>query len=54
VTYRANLGWRHLELVRSLGAEWRLPGRIANDVASGGVAVIGAVLLAHDGWAPES
>ena len=37
-TYSANLGWRHLELVRSLGAEWRLPVRIANDVASGGVA----------------
>ena len=26
-TYSANLGWRHLELVRSLGAEWRLPVR---------------------------
>jgi glucokinase len=25
-------------LVRSLGAGWRLPVRIANDVASGGVA----------------
>jgi glucokinase len=37
-TYSANLGWRHLELVRSLGAAWRLPVRIANDVASGGVA----------------
>jgi len=37
-TYSANLGWRNLELVRSLGAEWRLPVRIANDVASGGVA----------------
>jgi glucokinase len=37
-TYSANLGWRDLELVRSLGAEWRLPVRIANDVASGGVA----------------
>jgi glucokinase len=37
-TYSANLGWRDLELVRSLGAAWRLPVRIANDVASGGVA----------------
>ncbi len=37
-TYSANLGWADLELVRSLGAEWRLPVRIANDVASGGVA----------------
>jgi len=37
-TYSANLGWRDLELVRSLGAEWRLPVQIANDVASGGVA----------------
>jgi len=37
-TYSANLGWRDLELVESLGAEWRLSVRIANDVASGGVA----------------
>jgi glucokinase len=37
-TYSANIGWRDLELVRSLGAQWRLPVRIANDVASGGVA----------------
>ena len=37
-TYSANIGWRDLELVRSLGAEWRVPVRIANDVASGGVA----------------
>ena len=37
-TCSANLGWHHLELVRSLGAEWRLPVRIANGVASGGVA----------------
>src|SRR6201747_1532889 len=37
-TYSANIGWRDLELVRSLGAEWRLPVRIANDVAAGGVA----------------
>jgi glucokinase len=37
-TYSANIGWRDLELVRSLGAEWRLSVRIANDVASGGVA----------------
>jgi glucokinase len=37
-TYSVNIGWRDLELVRSLGAEWRLPVRIANDVASGGVA----------------
>ncbi len=37
-TYSANLGWADLELVRSLGAEWRLPVRVANDVASGGVA----------------
>jgi glucokinase len=37
-TYSANLGWRDLELVRSLGAAWRLPVRIANDVAAGGVA----------------
>jgi glucokinase len=37
-TYSANVGWRDLELVRSLGAAWELPVRIANDVASGGVA----------------
>ncbi len=37
-TYSANIGWRDLELVQSLGARWRLPVRIANDVASGGVA----------------
>lgn len=37
-TYSANIGWRDLELVRSLGARWRVPVRIANDVASGGVA----------------
>ena len=37
-TYSANIGWRDLELVRSLGAQWELPVRIANDVASGGVA----------------
>ena len=37
-TYSANIGWRDLELVRSLGAEWGLPVRIANDVAAGGVA----------------
>jgi glucokinase len=37
-TYSANIGWRDLELVRALGAAWRLPVRIANDVASGGVA----------------
>ena len=37
-TYSANIGWRDLELVRSLGAEWRVPVRIANDVAAGGVA----------------
>jgi glucokinase len=37
-TYSANIGWRELELVRSLGAEWELPVRIANDVAAGGVA----------------
>ena len=37
-TYSANIGWRELEMVRSLGAAWRLPVRIANDVASGGVA----------------
>jgi glucokinase len=37
-TYSANIGWSDLELVRSLGAEWGLPVRIANDVASGGVA----------------
>jgi glucokinase len=37
-TYSANIGWRDLELVRALGAEWRLPVRIANDVAAGGVA----------------
>ena len=37
-TYSANIGWRDLELVRSLGAEWRLPVQIANDVAAGGVA----------------
>ena len=37
-TYSANIGWRDLELVRSLGAAWRVPVRIANDVAAGGVA----------------
>jgi glucokinase len=37
-TYSANIGWRDLELVRHLGAEWRLPVQIANDVAAGGVA----------------
>ena len=37
-TYSANIGWRDLELVRSLGARWQLPVRIANDVAAGGVA----------------
>ncbi len=37
-TYSANIGWRDLELVRTLRAEWQLPVRIANDVASGGVA----------------
>jgi glucokinase len=37
-TYSANIGWRDLELVRSLGGEWRVPVRIANDVAAGGVA----------------
>ena len=37
-TYSANIGWRDLELVRALGAEWRVPVRIANDVAAGGVA----------------
>jgi glucokinase len=37
-TYSANIGWRDLELVRSLGDEWGLPVRIAHDVASGGVA----------------
>jgi glucokinase len=37
-TYSANIGWRDLELVRSLGAAWRLPVRVGNDVASGGVA----------------
>ena len=37
-TYSANIGWRDLELVRFLGAEWQLPVQIANDVAAGGVA----------------
>ncbi len=37
-TYSANIGWRDLELVRSLGDRWGLPVRIANDVAAGGVA----------------
>jgi glucokinase len=37
-TYSANIGWRDLELVRSLGDAWGLPVRIANDVAAGGVA----------------
>ena len=37
-TYSANIGWRDLELVRSLEAQWQLPVRIANDVAAGGVA----------------
>jgi glucokinase len=36
--YSANIGWRDLELVRSLGDGWQLPVRIANDVAAGGVA----------------
>src|SRR3954451_2792772 len=49
-TYSANLGWRDLELVRSLGAEWRLPVQIANDVASGGVAEhrVGAGVCTQD------
>jgi glucokinase len=48
--YSANLGWRDLELVRSLGAEWRLPVQIANDVSSGGVAEhrIGAGVCTED------
>jgi glucokinase len=37
-SYSANIGWRDLELVQALGDEWRLPVRIANDVAAGGVA----------------
>jgi glucokinase len=37
-TYSANIGWRDLELVDSLGAAWTLPVRIGNDVAAGGVA----------------
>ena len=37
-TYSANIGWRELELVRTLGDEWQLPVRIANDAAAGGVA----------------
>lgn len=37
-TYSANIGWRDLELVRSLGAAWQVPVRIGNDVAAGGVA----------------
>ncbi len=37
-TYSANIGWRDLELVRALGDIWRVPVRIANDVAAGGVA----------------
>ena len=37
-TYSANIGWRDLELVHSLGGRWQLPVRIANDVAAGGVA----------------
>jgi glucokinase len=37
-TYSANIGWRDLEMVRTLSAEWRVPVRIANDVAAGGVA----------------
>ncbi|HEX6150904.1 ROK family protein [Nocardioides sp.] len=37
-TYSANIGWRDLELVESLGAAWSLPVRIGNDVAAGGVA----------------
>jgi len=49
-TYSANIGWHDLELVRSLGAEWRLPVRIANDVASGGVAEhrVGAGVCTED------
>jgi glucokinase len=37
-SYSANIGWRDLELVRSLGDQWQLPVRIANDVAAGGMA----------------
>jgi glucokinase len=37
-SYSANIGWRDLELVAALGAEWSLPVRIGNDVAAGGVA----------------
>jgi len=49
-TYSANIGWRDLELVESLGAAWRLPVRIANDVASGGVAEhrVGAGVCTED------
>ena len=48
--YSANIGWRDLELVRSLSAGWRLPVRIAHDVASGGVAEhrLGAAVGAED------
>lgn len=37
-TYSANVGWRDLDLVASLGDAWSLPVRIGNDVAAGGVA----------------
>jgi glucokinase len=37
-TYSANIGWRDLELVESLGGKWGVPVRIGNDVAAGGVA----------------
>jgi glucokinase len=37
-TYSANIGWRDLELVRSLGDRWGLEVRIGNDVACGGLA----------------
>ncbi len=37
-SYSANIGWRDLELVESLGSAWSLPVRIGNDVAAGGVA----------------
>src|SRR4051794_7851560 len=35
-TYSANIGWRDLELVRSLGDQWRVAGRGAHDAAPPG------------------
>lgn len=37
-TYSSNIGWRDLPMAAPLSEAWGVPVRIANDVASGGVA----------------